>query len=263
MPTSPSLQPKRRVRAKATAKSAPRLQKGKARARMGTSPKEEPSDLPNQRSGTLHPATASNTGKMAIVPNEIVANAPMSIPRFAKHCLTRGSVKPKSETRRLLEVGHPHVHLKEAATPQINPSATKVLEPPPTNLVLPAQHLTETTTSLGLRRAEDEALIDAVTGVSGSGPAYVFHLVEAMAAAGIAAGLAPDLAMQLARETVAGSGELLARSTDPAATLRENVTSPGGTTAAALDILMAEDGLTALMTRAILRATERSRELAG
>jgi pyrroline-5-carboxylate reductase len=111
--------------------------------------------------------------------------------------------------------------------------------------------------------AEDEALIDAVTGVSGSGPAYVFHLVEAMAAAGIAAGLAPDLAMQLARETVVGSGELLGRSTDPAATLRENVTSPGGTTAAALNILMAEDGLTALMTRAILRATERSRELAG
>ena len=96
---------------------------------------------------------------MAIVPNEIVANVPMSIPRFVKPCLTRGSVKPKSETRRLLEVGHPLVHLKAAATPQINPSATKVLEPPPTNLVLPAQHLTETTTSLELRRAEDEELV--------------------------------------------------------------------------------------------------------
>ena len=96
---------------------------------------------------------------MAIVPNVIVANAPMSIPRFVKPCLTRGSVKPKSETRRLLEVGHPLVHLKAAATPQINPSATKVLEPPPTNLVLPAQPLTETTTSLELRRAEDEALV--------------------------------------------------------------------------------------------------------
>jgi pyrroline-5-carboxylate reductase len=109
----------------------------------------------------------------------------------------------------------------------------------------------------------EEGLIDAVTGVSGSGPAYVFHLVEAMAAAGVAAGLPPDLAMQLARETVAGSGELLAQSTDPAATLRENVTSPGGTTAAALDVLMSDEGLTDLMTRAILRATERSRELAG
>ena len=112
-------------------------------------------------------------------------------------------------------------------------------------------------------RLDSEDQMDAVTGVSGSGPAYVFHLVEAMAAAGVAAGLAPDLAMQLARETVAGSGELLARSADDAATLRENVTSPGGTTAAALDILMAQDGLTALMTRAILRAAQRSRELAG
>lgn len=109
----------------------------------------------------------------------------------------------------------------------------------------------------------DEALMDAVTGVSGSGPAYVFHLVEAMAAAGVAAGLPADLAMDLARETVAGSGELLARSTEPASTLRENVTSPGGTTAAALEVLMADDGLAELMTRAIVRATERSRELAG
>lgn len=109
---------------------------------------------------------------------------------------------------------------------------------------------------------DDEALMDAVTGLSGSGPAYVFHLVEAMAAAGEAAGLPRDLAMQLARATVAGSGELLARSSDPAGTLRENVTSPGGTTAAALEVLMRPDGLTKLMTEAITRATERSRELA-
>jgi pyrroline-5-carboxylate reductase len=109
---------------------------------------------------------------------------------------------------------------------------------------------------------EDEALMDAVTGLSGSGPAYVFHLVEAMAAAGEAAGLPPELAGQLARATVAGSGELLAQSSDPAGTLRENVTSPGGTTAAALEILMGADGLTKLMTQAIARATERSRELA-
>lgn len=109
---------------------------------------------------------------------------------------------------------------------------------------------------------DDEALMDAVTGLSGSGPAYVFLLVEAMAAAGEAAGLSKDLAMQLARATVAGSGELLAQSADPAGTLRENVTSPGGTTAAALEILMRPDGLTKLMTEAIVRATERSRELA-
>ncbi len=110
---------------------------------------------------------------------------------------------------------------------------------------------------------EDEALMDAVTGVSGSGPAYVFHLVEAMAEAGVAAGLPADLSMTLARETVAGGGELLARSPEAASTLRENVTSPGGTTAAALEVLMSGDGLTELMTRAIRAATDRSRELAG
>ncbi|HTK14680.1 MAG TPA: pyrroline-5-carboxylate reductase [Xanthobacteraceae bacterium] len=109
----------------------------------------------------------------------------------------------------------------------------------------------------------DEALMDAVTAVSGSGPAYVFLLVECLAQAGVAAGLAPDLALALARETVAGSGELLHRSTLDAATLRKNVTSPGGTTAAALDVLMARDGLAPLMQKAVAAATQRSRELAG
>jgi pyrroline-5-carboxylate reductase len=110
---------------------------------------------------------------------------------------------------------------------------------------------------------EDEALIDAVTAVSGSGPAYVFLLVEALAAAGVKAGLEPDLSMRLARATVAGSGELLHRSDLDAATLRQNVTSPGGTTAAALGVLMAADGLEALMTRAVDAAAQRGRELAG
>jgi pyrroline-5-carboxylate reductase len=109
----------------------------------------------------------------------------------------------------------------------------------------------------------DEALMDAVTAVSGSGPAYVFLLAEALAQAGVAAGLPQPLAEQLARETVAGAGELLHRSTLDAATLRENVTSPGGTTAAALDVLMREDGLAALLKRAVAAASERSRKLAG
>lgn len=109
----------------------------------------------------------------------------------------------------------------------------------------------------------DEALMDAVTAVSGSGPAYVFLLVEAMAAAGVKAGLPQDLAMRLARTTVSGAGELVRQSTEDAAVLRRNVTSPGGTTAAALDILMAPDGVTPLMERAVLAATRRSRELAG
>ena len=109
---------------------------------------------------------------------------------------------------------------------------------------------------------DDEALLDPVTAVSGSGPAYVFLLIETLAKAGVAAGLAPDLADKLARATVTGSGELAHLSSDKAATLRENVTSPGGTTAAALDVLMAADGLQPLMIRAVEAATNRSRELA-
>ncbi|WP_431016618.1 pyrroline-5-carboxylate reductase [Bradyrhizobium pachyrhizi] len=109
---------------------------------------------------------------------------------------------------------------------------------------------------------DDESLMDAVTAVSGSGPAYVFLLAEELARAGVAAGLPEQLATTLARATVAGSGELLHRSDLPSATLRQNVTSPGGTTAAALEVLMANDGMQPLMTRAIAAATRRSRELA-
>ena len=108
----------------------------------------------------------------------------------------------------------------------------------------------------------DEAVMDAVTAVSGSGPAYVFLLAEELARAGVEAGLPTELATKLARETVAGSGELLHRSELDAAALRKNVTSPGGTTAAALEVLMAPDGMQALLTRAVAAATRRSRELA-
>ncbi len=110
---------------------------------------------------------------------------------------------------------------------------------------------------------EDEALLDPVTAVSGGGPAYVFLLIECLAEAGAAAGLPADLAMRLARVTVAGAGELVHQAEAPAATLRENVTSPGGTTLEALKVLMAPDGLQPLMTRAIAEATRRSRELAS
>jgi pyrroline-5-carboxylate reductase len=109
----------------------------------------------------------------------------------------------------------------------------------------------------------DEAMLDAVTAVSGSGPAYVFLLAETLAQAGAAAGLPADLAGRLARATVAGSGELLYRSTLDAETLRRNVMSPGGTTVAALEVLMDKDGLAPLMQRAVAAATRRSRELAG
>ena len=108
----------------------------------------------------------------------------------------------------------------------------------------------------------DEGLMDAVTAVSGSGPAYVFLLAEELARAGVAVGLPEQLAIKLARETVSGSGELLHRSDLEAATLRQNVTSPGGTTAAALEVLMGQDGLQSLMTDAVAAATRRSKELA-
>lgn len=109
----------------------------------------------------------------------------------------------------------------------------------------------------------DEALIDAVTAVSGSGPAYVFHMVESMAAAGIAVGLQADTAMKLARQTIIGAARLLETEKDvPAAELRRRVTSPAGTTAAALDVLMAtEAGLGELMGRTVSAAHARGQEL--
>ena len=129
----------------------------------------------------------------------------------------------------------------------------------------PARKLANTllAASGAIEWVDDEALIDAVTAVSGSGPAYVFLLAEALARAGAAAGLPQALAEKLARATVAGSGELLHRSSEDAATLRANVTSPGGTTAAALSVLMGDDGLQPILTKAVAAAAKRGRELAG
>lgn len=111
-------------------------------------------------------------------------------------------------------------------------------------------------------RLGSEDLMDAVTAVSGSGPAYVFHLIETLAAAGEAQGLSPDLALQLARATVAGAGALAEQSDETPAQLRVNVTSPGGTTAAALQILMEpESGFPGLLRRAVAAAASRGREL--
>lgn len=113
----------------------------------------------------------------------------------------------------------------------------------------------------GVEWVEDEKLIDAVTAVSGSGPAYVFHLAECMAAAGVEQGLPPELANRLARETIAGAGEMLSRLPDEASTLRENVTSPNGTTAAALAVLMKDEAMRKLFSKAIAAARIRSEEL--
>ena len=111
---------------------------------------------------------------------------------------------------------------------------------------------------------DDDGLIDAVTALSGSGPAYAFALVEAMAKAGEALGLSAELAMRLARATVEGAGELMHQEPEiSAAQLRINVTSPAGTTAAALAVLQAPDGLNPLMARAVAAAHRRAGELAG
>jgi pyrroline-5-carboxylate reductase len=113
-------------------------------------------------------------------------------------------------------------------------------------------------------RLEDEDQIDAVTGVSGSGPAYVFHMIDALAEAGVAEGLPPDLAMALAKATVAGAGALAMSADETPEQLRRNVTSPNGTTQAGLEVLMdAETGLAPLMRRTVAAATGRSRELRG
>ncbi|MEX0318671.1 MAG: pyrroline-5-carboxylate reductase [Ruegeria sp.] len=113
-------------------------------------------------------------------------------------------------------------------------------------------------------RLEREAQMDAVTGVSGSGPAYVFHLIETLAAAGEAQGLAPELAMQLAKATVAGAGALAEAAEEDPTQLRVNVTSPNGTTQAALEVLMEpETGFPGLLNRAVAAATNRSKELSG
>ncbi len=112
-------------------------------------------------------------------------------------------------------------------------------------------------------RLENEDQIDAVTGVSGSGPAYVFYMIDALAAAGRAQGLPDALAMQLAKATVAGAGALAEAAEDSPEQLRINVTSPNGTTQAGLEVLMADDGLAPLIHRTVTAATQRSRELKG
>jgi len=112
-------------------------------------------------------------------------------------------------------------------------------------------------------RLQDEAQMDAVTGVSGSGPAYVFHLIETLAAAGVAQGLPEAMALQLAKATVAGAGALAEAADEDPAQLRVNVTSPNGTTQAALEVLMNKaDGFPPLLNRAVAAATDRSKELA-
>lgn len=136
------------------------------------------------------------------------------------------------------------------------------------NEVVTSEHLTGAETLLQAIgqtvRLEAEAQMDAVTALSGSGPAYVFHLIEALAAAGEAEGLSADMALALARATVGGAGQLAEEADESPSELRVNVTSPNGTTQAALEVLMdAATGLSPLIRRTVAAAAERSKELAG
>ncbi|TAL02682.1 MAG: pyrroline-5-carboxylate reductase [Rhodospirillaceae bacterium] len=149
-------------------------------------------------------------------------------------------------------------------TPAAVGKAMTVLYAPPTVSELQRKICNTLMSAVGaVAWITDEAHMDAVTAVSGSGPAYVFLFAEALTAAGVEAGLAPDLAARLAHATIAGAGAMLEQMPDSPETLRRNVTSPGGTTAAALEVLMGENGLMRLFSRAVAAAAARSRELAG
>jgi pyrroline-5-carboxylate reductase len=161
----------------------------------------------------------------------------------------------------------PHARAFVRAMPNLPAAVRRGVTGVAANAAVTAGQRALTTTLLeGIGQVEwvpDESFIDAVTAVSGSGPAYVFLLVECLAEAGVAAGLPADTAMRLARATIEGAGELLRQSDLPPATLRQNVTSPGGTTAAALGVLMGDHGLQPLMTRAVAAARTRAEELSG
>jgi pyrroline-5-carboxylate reductase len=188
----------------------------------------------------LVPLAGQNTMLISVLAGKTVANLDAAVPGCG------GIVRAMPNLPAAIARGATGAYASPALSPQQRATAHSLLK------------------AVGIVEwVEDEGLIDAVTAVSGSGPAYVFHLVECLAKAGVAAGLPEDLAMRLARATVSGSGHLLATSELQAGQLRANVTSKGGTTAAALDVLMADDGLAPLMTKAVAAARKRAGELSG
>ena len=202
---------------------------------------------------------------LAIKPQAFEAAAPGLAPLVGPGTLIVSILAGK--TIRTIKDGLPGAAAVVRAMPNLPASigrgATGAVASPETTPVARAQADALLAASGLVEWLDDEALIDAVTGVSGSGPAYVFLLAEALAEAGIAAGLPPETASRLARATVSGAGALLDASSLEAAALRRDVTSPGGTTAAALEVLMRADGLPDLMRAAVAAAQRRSGELAG
>jgi len=221
-----------------------------------------PGALPSPDS--LPPGFTPAAVVFAVKPQE----APRIVPayaRFAPHAVFVSIMAGTSVAGLASLLGHPDARIVRAMpnTPAAIRRGITVACPGPT--VTPADRALadQLLAAVGeVAWIKDEALLDPVTAVSGGGPAYVFLLVELLAAAAEAEGIEPALAMRLARVTVAGSGALLDASPDEAAVLRRNVTSPGGTTAEALKVLMAEDAWPASMHQAIRAATQRSRALA-
>lgn len=202
---------------------------------------------------------------LAIKPQGLPEAAPSLAPLVVPHTMVLSVLAGKtvSDLARYFSTTHAIVRAMPNLPASIGRGITGVVA---SAHVSPAQRATATTLLAGSGAVEwldDEGLIDALSAVSGSGPAYVFYLVEVLAEAGVAAGLPADLALRLARATVTGAGALLDASPLPANELREAVTSKGGTTAAALSVLSGEDGISPIFTRAIAAAKRRAEELAG
>jgi pyrroline-5-carboxylate reductase len=229
-------------------------------------PSDELKQFAEQKGFALNPPPApAQTIVLAIKPQMLEAAAPALAPLFETGSLLISILAGKT-------VANLAARLPARAIVRAMPNTPAAIGRGITGAyaraeVTPAQRETAQSLLSGVGAVEwvgAEHLIDAVTAISGSGPAYVFHLVEALAEAGAALGLPADLALRLARATVEGSGELLHRSPDTSAeTLRKNVTSPGGTTQAALDVLMGPEGLAALLARATAAAEKRAGELSG
>jgi pyrroline-5-carboxylate reductase len=233
-------------------------------------PSPEIATLAATRGIALNPPAAGRAAPEALVlaikPQTLDAAAP-GIAEFAgAETLVISIVAGKTIAN--LEARLPRVHAFVRAMPNTPAAVGRGVTGAASNAAVTARQREVAQTLLSAVGAfdwlPDEALIDAVTAVSGSGPAYVFALVEALAEAGAALGLPHELAMRFARATVEGAGELMFREPEiSAARLRENVTSPAGTTAAALAVLRAPNGLESLMRRAVAAAHKRAGELAG
>jgi len=211
------------------------------------------------------PVAAPEVLVLGIKPQMLDAAAPQLAPLASAQTLVVSILAGKTIAN--LKARLPQAQAFVRAMPNLPASVGRGISGAAANAsVTPHQRAIADTLLKGVGRVEwvaREELIDAVTGLSGSGPAYVFYLVECLAKAGEAQGLPADLALRLARATVEGAGELLHQSDLPASTLRHNVTSPGGTTAAGLQILMGEDGLAPLIASTVAAATRRATELSG